>query len=134
MDKTLKTIQLAYKQHFVAQNIKLNIEKWVLLDYIEKLSPNALQSDLSKFNFRNRVTTSPVVKRLIQKGLVEKGRPANNQKQYILLLSKSGRKAWAQANKSVQKLRNLGKKNISPSDFDVFLSVLEKVHENYRAE
>jgi DNA-binding MarR family transcriptional regulator len=134
MDKTLKTIQLAYKQHFVAQNINLTIEQWVLLDYIEKLSPNALQSDLSKLNFRNRATTSRVVKGLIQKGLVEKVRPANNQKQYILLLTKSGREAWSQANTSVQKLRNLGKKNISPPDFDVFLSVLEKVHDNYSAE
>ena len=131
MDKTLKTIQLAYQQHFANHNIDLTIEQWVLLDYIEKLSPNAFQSDLAKLNFRNRATTSRVVKGLIQKGLVEKIRPVNNQKQFILELTKAGREAWAQANKSVQKMRALGKKNISPSDFDVFLSVLEKVHENY---
>ena len=100
----------------------------------KKLSPNALQSDLAKLNFRNRATTSRVVKGLIQKGLVEKTRPANNQKQYILVLTKAGREAWAQANQSVQKLRTQGKKKISESDFNVFLSVLEQVHENYSTE
>ena len=133
MDKTLKTIQGAYQQCFTENNIDLTIEQWVLLDYIEKLSPNALQSDLAKLNFRNRATTSRVVKGLIQKGLVEKTRPANNQKQYILVLTKAGREAWAQANQSVQKLRTQGKKNIPPSDFNVFLSVLEQVHDNYSA-
>lgn len=134
MDKTLKTIQLAYQQHFSDNNIELTIEQWVLLDYIEKLSPKALQSDLAKLNFRNRATTSRVVKGLIQKGFVNKARPINNQKQYILELTKTGREAWAQANKSVQKLRRIGKKDISPSDFDVFLSVLEHIHDNYNTE
>ncbi|MGB0260638.1 MAG: hypothetical protein ACPF99_04420 [Flavobacteriaceae bacterium] len=50
------------------------------------------------------------------------------------MLTKAGREAWAQANQSVQKLRTRGKKNISPSDFNVFLSVLEQVHENYSTE
>jgi DNA-binding MarR family transcriptional regulator len=105
----------------------------VLLDYIKKLSPGALQSDLSKLNFRNRATTSRVVKGLILKGLVAKLRLENNQKQYVLDLTNEGVKKWHSANQVVQKLRRLGKKDISSSDFNVFLSVLEKVHENYKS-
>jgi len=132
IDKTLKTVQLAYQQHFTDHNIGLTIEQWVLLDYIQKLSPGALQSDLSKLNFRNRATTSRVVKGLIRKGLVAKLRLENNQKQYILDLTNEGVKKWHSANQVVQKLRRLGKKDISSADFNVFLSVLEKVHENYK--
>jgi DNA-binding MarR family transcriptional regulator len=133
IDKTLKTVQLAYQQHFIDNNIGLTIEQWVLLDYIKKLSPGALQSDLSKLNFRNRATTSRVVKGLILKGLVAKLRLENNQKQYVLDLTNEGVKKWHSANQVVQKLRRLGKKDISSSDFNVFLSVLEKVHENYKS-
>jgi DNA-binding MarR family transcriptional regulator len=133
IDKTLKTVQLAYQQHFSSKNIDLTIEQWVLLDYIQKLSPGALQSDLSKLSFRNRATTSRVVKGLIRKGLVAKLKLENNQKQYILDLTSEGVKKWHSANQVVQKLRKLGKKDISTSDFNVFLSVLEKVHENYKS-
>ncbi|MBL6647201.1 MAG: MarR family transcriptional regulator [Flavobacteriaceae bacterium] len=132
IDRTLKTVQLAYQQQFSDNNIGLTIEQWVLLDYIQKLSPGALQSDLSKLNFRNRATTSRVVKGLIRKGLVAKLRLENNQKQYILDLTSEGVKIWHLANQVVQKLRRLGKKDISSADFNVFLSVLEKVHENYK--
>lgn len=126
-------VQLAYQQHFSDNNIGLTIEQWVLLDYIQKLSPGALQSDLSKLNFRNRATTSRVVKGLLRKGLVAKLRLENNQKQYILDLTNEGVKKWHSANQVVQKLRRLGKKDISSVDFNVFLSVLEKVHDNYKS-
>lgn len=131
MDKTLRKIQAAYLEVFVANEIPLTIEQWVILQRIYLLGPNTSQTEVSKSNYRNRATTSRVIGGLCKKGLVLKDRFDGDHKRYRLRLTAEGEAVMEKARPLVTDLRERAAHGIDPKEFTVFLKVLDAIWENY---
>ena len=131
LDKTLRKIKTIYENEFTRLKLDINIEQWVILQNIYNLGADASQTELSQLNYRNRATTSRVINKLCEKGLVVKERFENDLKQYKLVLTDDGKGLVDKAMPSVKSLRNVGHENISEDEFELFLAVLSKIGANY---
>lgn len=133
IDKTLKKLQSIYLQSFRENDIDLTIEQWAILHRIYELGDKASQTEITKTNYRNRATTSRVIAGLVNKKLIVKERFAGDSKRYKLTVTQEGKRIVATVEPIMYKLRKIGLKNIDKEDYDVFLSVLENIWENYDA-
>jgi len=131
IDITLKKVQEAYLFAFKENDIDLTIEQWAIVYYIHDLADEAFQSKIAQLNFRNRATTSRVIRGLIDKGYVERFKLEGNKKEYRLSLSQSGKLLLERVLPVVVGLRKKGMDQIPKKDFAVFLSVLEQIAANY---
>lgn len=131
IDITLKKVQEAYLLAFKENDIDLSIEQWAIVYYIHDLGNKASQSKITQLNFRNRATTSRVIRGLVEKGYVERYKLAGNRKEYLLSLSSSGKLLLTRVLPVVVALRKKGLKHIAKKDVSVFLTVLEHIAENY---
>jgi DNA-binding MarR family transcriptional regulator len=131
IDITLKQVQEAYLLAFKKNNINLTVEQWAIVYYIHDLGEEAYQSKIAQLNFRNRATTSRVIKGLMEKGYVERFKLSGNKKEYFLRLTKSGLNLLEHVLPIVVGLRKTGVQHISKKDFIVFLNVLEQIAANY---
>jgi len=95
------------------------------------LGEEAYQSKIAQLNFRNRATTSRVIKGLMEKNYVERFKLSGNKKEYFLRLTKSGLNLLEHVLPIVVGLRKTGVQHISKKDFSVFLNVLEQIATNY---
>ena len=131
IDITLKKVQEAYISAFKENDIDLSIEQWAIVYYIHDLGHSASQSKITQLNFRNRATTSRVIRGLVEKGYVERFKLPGNKKEYMLSLSPSGKLLLMRVLPIVKALRKKGLKHISKKDITIFLTVLEQIGENY---
>ena len=88
-------------------------------------------SRVAQLNFRNRATTSRVIKGLMEKNYVERFKLSGNKKEYFLRLTKSGLNLLEHVLPIVVGLRKTGVQHISKKDFSVFLNVLDQIATNY---
>ncbi|MEX0274658.1 MAG: MarR family winged helix-turn-helix transcriptional regulator [Flavobacteriaceae bacterium] len=133
LDRTLKKIQSVYLMTFEANAIDLTIEQWVILQRIHVLGKDASQSEVVKINYRNRATTSRVIRGLCNKGLVRKERFSGDKKRFKLVLTHEGNAVIEKANPIIQHLRATAGEGIDASDFETFLEVLNSIWNNYDA-
>lgn len=131
LDKTLRKIKTIYEQEFARLELDINVEQWVILQNIYHLENEASQTELSQLNYRNRATTSRVINKLCEKGLVVKERFDNDLKQFKLVLTDTGQALVNKVMPSVKALRSVGHENISEEELELFLTVLDKIWENY---
>ncbi len=131
LDKTLRKIKTIYENEFARLELDINVEQWVILQNIYNLEEGASQAELSQLNYRNRATTSRVINKLCDKGLVIKERFENDLKQFKLVLTTAGQELVAKAMPSVKALREVGHSTISEEELKLFLTVLGKIYENY---
>ena len=135
LDRTVKTIEVAYQKVFKTQSIDLTIEQWVFLQQIYERGDFVSQRELTNLNFRTRATTSRMIGKLVEKGYINKSRFEGDKKQFKLALSQQGKKTIEKLLPFIHHLRAIGYRDISEKDFSVFLEVLDKIWENYhRAE
>ncbi len=134
IDKTSKQVQEAYLLAFKENNINLTVEQWAIVYYIHDLGVKAYQSKIAQLNFRNRATTSRVIKGLMEKGYVERFKLSGNKKEYLLRLSDSGTFLLERLLPVVIELRKTGVEDISKKDFNIFINVLERIEINYSSK
>jgi len=63
LDMVLRKVQDAYLRKFQELKLDLTIEQWVILYRIFQSGDDASQTDIVKSNFRNRATTSHLMRR-----------------------------------------------------------------------
>ncbi|AZQ60374.1 MarR family transcriptional regulator [Maribacter sp. MJ134] len=131
LDRTLKKVQHTFLRTFIENDIDLTIEQWVILRRVHLLGPDASQAEISNTNFRNRATTSRVIRGLCKKGLLEKTRFGNDQKRYRLLMTDAGKNLMNKVMPLIKDIRKMSIKDISDYEFDIFLKVLDQIWENY---
>lgn len=131
LDVTLRQIQEAYIKVFIELQIDITIEQWVLLHRIYQNGGSMPQRELVHINFRNRATTSRVLSRLENKGLVVKNRFEGDAKQYNLVLTKEGVQLIEGLLPKAKELRKKAFVGIDEEDLKIFLTVLESVRKNY---
>ena len=133
IDKTLKKIQSIYLQAFKEQGIDLTIEQWAILHRIYEMGADASQTEITKTNYRNRATTSRVISGLVNKGLITKDRFEGDSKRYRLTVTDAGHKIVKTVEPIMYKLRAVGMTDINQKDYDTFITVLDKIWNNYEA-
>lgn len=133
IDKTLKKLQSIYLQAFKENGIDLTIEQWAILHRIYILGEEASQTEITKTNYRNRATTSRVIAGLVKKGLITKDRFEGDSKRFRLTVTHNGNSVVKIVEPIMYQLREIGITDISESDFTTFLTVLNKIWENYDA-
>lgn len=133
LDRTLKKILLAYQRAFQENNIDLTIEQWVILQRVHELGENASQVEIAKASYRNRATTSRVIRGLSKKGLIEKARFKGDQKRFKLVITEEGKSLLRKVLPIAQELRKVGYEHIAPEKFTIFLEILDQIWHNYDA-
>lgn len=133
IDKTLKKIQSIYLQAFKEQGVDLTIEQWAILHRIYEMGTDASQTEITKTNYRNRATTSRVISGLVNKGLITKDRFEGDSKRYRLTVTDAGHKIVKTVEPIMYKLRAVGMTDINQKDYDTFITVLDKIWNNYEA-
>jgi len=131
LDRTLKKIQSTFLSAFAEHDIDLTIEQWVILRKVYLLGINASQAEISNTNFRNRATTSRVIRGLCKKGLLRKSHFVNDQKRFRLEITNKGQKLMTRVMPVIKDIRKMSIQNIEDSEFDIFLKVLDQIWENY---
>lgn len=131
LDLVLRKVQEAYLRTFQELQIDMTIEQWVILYRIYQLGDDASQSAIVKSNFRNRATTSRVIGGLQRKGWITKTRFEGDMKRFKLQLTEDGQKIIALVGPKVNRLRKQAIIGLDVSEFETFLSVLDKIGENY---
>lgn len=131
LDRTLKKVQRTFLSTFAENDIDLTIEQWVILQRVDQLGSDASQAEISNSNFRNRATTSRVIRGLCKKGYLRKSRFGDDQKRYKLILTGEGRKLMTKVMPLITDIRKMSIQHISESEFDIFLKVLDQIWENY---
>ncbi|NDV43243.1 MarR family transcriptional regulator [Muricauda sp. 40Bstr401] len=131
LDLVLRKIQKAYLLAFDALGVDITIEQWVILYQIHQLGKKASQRDIVKSNFRNRATISRVIGGLERKGWITKTRFEGDQKRFKLALTPDGQHILDLTLPSAIQLRKIAVKNINPSEFEIFLKVLDQMGDNY---
>lgn len=134
IDKTLKKIQSIYLQSFKEQGVDLTIEQWAILHRIYELGDEASQTQITKTNYRNRATTSRVIAGLAKKGLITKDRFEGDSKRYRLTVTSEGYKIIDLVEPIMYRLRALGMTDVNQEDYDTFITVLDKIWNNYEAQ
>jgi DNA-binding MarR family transcriptional regulator len=131
LDLVLRKVQDAYLRAFQDMGIDMTIEQWVILYRIHQLGDDASQAEIVRSNFRNRATTSRVIGGLERKGWISKKRFKGDKKRFRLVLTPLGTDIIAQIEPRANALRKLAVKDLNPEDFHIFLSVLDKIGDNY---
>ncbi len=134
LDRTVKTIELAFQKMFKENAIDLTIEQWVFLQRIHELGGETSQKELTDLNFRTRATTSKMITNLVKLGYVDKSRFEGDLKRFKLCLTPTGEQLVEEILPFVQELRLHGLKGISKEDFQIFLHVLDQIWSNYKVE
>lgn len=131
LDRTLKKVQATFIAAFTENNIDLTIEQWVILRRVHLLGSDASQAEISNTNFRNRATTSRVISGLCKKGFLKKSRFRDDQKRYKLVMTPAGQELMHRVMPIIRDIRKMSVAGIPDDEFDIFLSVLDKIWENY---
>lgn len=131
LDRTLKKVQATFLAAFTENNIDLTIEQWVILRRVHLLGSDASQAEISNTNFRNRATTSRVISGLCKKGFLKKSRFRDDQKRFKLVMTPAGEELMKRVMPIIKDIRKMSIAGISDAEFDIFLSVLDKIWENY---
>ena len=134
LDLVLRKIQRAYLRKFTELGVDTTIEQWVVLYRIHQLGDDASQRDIVNENFRNRATTSRVIGGLEKKGWISKTRFEGDQKRFKLELTPKGQEILDLTLPSALQLRKLALKDVDPSEFEIFLKVLDQMGDNYEAD
>ena len=133
IDKTLKKLQSIYLQAFKDNGVDLTIEQWAILHRIYELGDEASQTEITKTNYRNRATTSRVISGLVKKELLEKDRFKGDSKRFKLTITAKGHKIIAIVEPIMYRLRDVGVTDINQKDYDTFITVLDKIWNNYES-
>ncbi|MFS4457407.1 MarR family winged helix-turn-helix transcriptional regulator [Maribacter sp. 2304DJ31-5] len=131
LDRTLKKVQGTFLRAFSENDIDLTIEQWVILQRVHLLGKDASQAEISKSNFRNRATTSRVIRGLCKKGFLKKSRFRDDQKRFKLVMTPTGENLMARALPIIKDIRKMSTESISEAEFEVFLKVLDQIWENF---
>lgn len=116
---------------FEKNELNVTIEQWVILQRIFLLGDDATQAEIVRSNYRNRASTSRVISGLCDKGLVVKKRKEHYTNRFALILTERGKALIERALPVVQELRSIANEDISDEEFQTFLTVLNKLWENY---
>ena len=133
IDRTIKIIKQNYLQAFKEIGVDITTEQWVILD--ELYHGNGLsQTDLANGSFKNAPTVSRIIDLLCKKGLTERQRFENDRRRYKIFLTPKGKALYEKAIPVVLELRKQGWQNLSDSDYETFLRIMNQIFQNFEKD
>ena len=130
IDRTIKIIKQNYVRAFAEIGVEITTEQWVILDSLYEQN-GISQTDLANGSFKNAPTVSRIIDLLCKKGLTERQRFENDRRRYKIYLTKKGKETYEKAYPVVLKLREQGWKNLSDSDYETFLRIMNQIFKNF---
>lgn len=133
IERTLRLIKLRYLQTFRAANIDITPEQWVMIDKLYQ-SNGISQNELASITFKNAPTVSRIIDLLCKKGWTERSRSKDDRRSYSINLTSAGSEIVEILLPKVIHLRELGWKNMSEEDHQIFIQIMNQIYENYEEE
>lgn len=133
IDRTLRMIKLRYLQTFRAAGVDITPEQWALIDQLYH-SNGISQNELANGTFKNAPTVSRIIDLLCKKGWTKRTRREDDRRSFNIFLTNEGEEIVKHLLPKVTHLRELGRKDISDKDYETFVSIMNKVYENYQDE
>ncbi len=130
LERTTRQVKLAFTQAFIAADIDLTPEQWVLIDHL--MAKNGVsQTDLASKSYKNAPTVSRILDVLERKNYIERQRFTNDRRRYKIFLTNKGRSVGEKALPIAIELREKGWKGLTDHDYEEFLKIIETVFKNY---
>lgn len=130
VDRTMKIIKWNYLRVFKDAGVDITTEQWVLLDKLYEENGQS-QTDLANDTFKNAATVSRIIDLLCSKDLIERQRFENDRRRHKIYLKKKGERIVEKLRPLVFELRRKGWSDISEEEHQVFLSVINRIHNNF---
>ncbi len=130
LERTTRQVKLAFTQAFLAEEIDLTPEQWVILDHL--MASNGLsQTDLAGRSYKNAPTVSRILDVLERKKFVERQRFDNDRRRYKIYLTDEGREIAKRALPIAEQLRTQGWNGLDDEDYERFIKIVETVFGNF---
>ena len=133
IDRTIKIIKQNYVRAFSEIGVDITTEQWVILDSLYE-QKGISQTDLANGSFKNAPTVSRIIDLLCKKGLTERQRFENDRRRYKIFLTQKGKETYEKAFPVVLKLREQGWSNLSDSDYESFLRIMNQIFQNFESK
>lgn len=130
IDRTLRLIKLRYLQTFKAAGVDITPEQWALIDQLYQ-TDGISQNELANGTFKNAPTVSRIVDLLCKKGWTDRSRCENDRRSYNVFLTPEGKVIVEMLLPKVANLRQSGWKNMTEKDYEIFVRIMNQIHENY---
>jgi len=89
------------------------------------------QTDLANMSFRDKPTVSRIVDLLVKKKLVERLKDKTDGRKFHIRITSEGRTAIEKALPAVEASRAMGWTNLTESEYETLIQLLDKVFVNY---
>ncbi|WP_420315633.1 MarR family winged helix-turn-helix transcriptional regulator [Ekhidna sp.] len=129
IDRTYKVVRQDLINRFKHADVDITPEQWVILSKIGE--KDMYQTDLANMSFRDKPTVSRIVDLLVQKELVERIKDKKDGRKFHVRITSKGCSLISKANPAVEASRKLGWTDLSESEYNTLVTLLDKVFSNY---
>ena len=132
IDRTYKVVRQDLINRFRSKQIDITPEQWVVLSRLYS-EGELYQTDLANKSFRDKPTVSRILDLLVKKNLVERSQDKLDARKYLVSLTEEGRGLVEEALPEVEESREKGWTNLTESEYDTLVRLLDKVFINYES-
>ncbi len=130
LERTTRVVKLKFRKTFSELGIDLTPEQWVILDALHD-NPGMLQKDLADSSFKDAPTISRILDILSKKEWIKRLPHSMDKRAYKIILTEEGNALYNTIKPEVNKLRAIGWHDLSAEDYERFITVIDKIFENY---
>jgi len=130
LERTTRIVKLSFHQAISDLGLDITPEQWVIMDSLYKDNGQS-QVDLASGSFKNAPTISRILDLLSKKGYVERQRFENDRRRYKIFLTEEGRRVVELIIPEAERLRTQGWRQLSESDYDSFIRILNQIFKNF---
>jgi len=129
LERTTRIVKLNFHQAFKNMGLNLTPEQWVILDLLQT-SNGLSQTSIAEQSFKDAPSISRTIDTLVKKNYVVRKSAADDRRKFEIFLTTEGRKVAADMTPIVNNLRSRSWENLSASDYNEFLRIINQVFDN----
>jgi DNA-binding MarR family transcriptional regulator len=129
IDQTSKLSKQYSQKIFDDLGIDILVDQWVLLKIIEESIPMS-QKELADKSHRDPASITRTIDIFERKGFVSREKMAKDRRQYLICLSKAGKKFIDDNMKTVEKMRTQSLLGFTDTEMETLNTMLLKIQSN----
>ncbi|MFY7827051.1 MAG: MarR family winged helix-turn-helix transcriptional regulator [Flectobacillus sp.] len=127
----MKKIRQSLQKKLDDAQLDITVDQWVLLDHIFRNQKNGIsQNELAEMTVKDAPTVTRIIDLLVKKGLAERAMAENDRRRFNITLTDDGIKKFHDAFPIVAEVRRKGWGDLSESDYQTFVRILDSIYNN----
>jgi len=130
LERTTRVVKLRFHRLFKEKNMDLTPEQWIVLDILHQ-SDSMSQKQLGEHSFKDAPTISRIVKGLVVRSMIQIKAGEEDKRVQNISLTKTGVLTVEKLLPEIEKIRATGLEGLSPKEYKMFNSIMDKIFQNY---